>query len=433
MSPHLHKLAAVRTSLVYRSPDQYLWRTLFLDYPFDDPRLSNGSSEVDWCAKLRRRVRAEQIARRDGDRRKLVDVLLECVREAAPWATYQSSHNLSWVTAVLTVKESPWIEECLRLGLPDSPSMKYSASGAEKLRAHLALSLDRGADTEAPERLGVLRRMSRARVYDLRNYTREAHWGPFTDGGDCVNWGHVNAFVTVQGLEACRAYSAPGALQRSPFDWAGVEGQWLRIVCFCDYRYTSGRNPGFFDDEHQEASRLLRLDLRIITVESDPRVLEKLPDPSRPPITFGGTMRVRGTVCVMKDGNIRWSFSFELITSSSSEGVQIGGVCSAAGVVGAGRILLPSLSSASWTYLHCCQATPQVHSGSSRRGMISQRGVGASRCLPRINYHGLTYETRELGSCVRDVDIHTHTARPFRKCRGVNKPVNVLFGIQNRP
>ncbi|KAH9075768.1 hypothetical protein EDB83DRAFT_2218397, partial [Lactarius deliciosus] len=246
----------------------------------------------------------------------------------------------------------------------------------------------------------------------LRNYTRETHWGPFTDGGDCVNWSHVNAFVTViamnlrdfggdwprefkpraivQGLESCRAYSAPGTLQRSPLDWAGVEGQWLRIVCFCDYRYvpmshsyslcdqTSGRNPGFFDDEHQEASRLLRLDLRIITVESDPRVLEKLPDPSRPPITFGGTMRgfnseealnrvVRGTVCVMKDGNIRWSFvsaleSFELITSSSSEGVQIGGVCSAAGVVGAwssahheqGRFLLSSPSSPSWTYLHCC-------------------------------------------------------------------------------
>jgi hypothetical protein len=104
---------------------------------------------------------------------------------------------------------------------------------------------------------------------------------------------------------------------------------------------------------------------------------------------FGGTMRgfnsdellnrtIRGTVQVMSDGNIRWSFvssvrvhdvnkqnstyssrlstfRFQcitattsggsigsspceflyLITLSSSEGVQIGGVCSAAGVVGA--------------------------------------------------------------------------------------------------
>lgn len=54
-------------------------------------------------------------------------------------------------------------------------------------------------------------------------------------------------------------------------------------------------------------------------MESDPRVLEKLPDPSRPPITFGGTMRgfnsddvlnrgIRGTVQVMKDGHIQWSY-----------------------------------------------------------------------------------------------------------------------------
>ncbi|KAH9176997.1 hypothetical protein EDB89DRAFT_1937563 [Lactarius sanguifluus] len=46
---------------------------------------------------------------------------------------------------------------------------------------------------------------------------------------------------------------------------------------------------------------------------------------------------VRGTVCVMKDGNIRWSFVsiFKHHDQWSSEGVQIGGVCSAAGVVGA--------------------------------------------------------------------------------------------------
>lgn len=87
------------------------------------------------------------------------------------------------MTAVLTVGESPWIEKCLGLEIPDSPS-KYS-SGAEKLRAHLALSLDRGASPETSEKLRVLRQTSRARVYDLQSYTKEAHWGPFTDGGDC--------------------------------------------------------------------------------------------------------------------------------------------------------------------------------------------------------------------------------------------------------
>lgn len=282
-------------ALVYRSADQYLWRTLFLSFPFDDPRLAvangdgpplqsphptnsknknkNKNNKVDWRTKLQRRVRAERIARRDGDRREVVGVLLECIREAAAprggtCATTTarggrpSSHNLSWVTKVLTLEESPWIERYLRLDQLESPSLMHDLlSDVEKLRAHLALSLDRGAGAEAPEKLRVLRRMGRAHVYDLRNCAREAHWGPFTDAGEHVNWSHVNAIVTVitmnlrdfgvhwpkefkpqamvQGLEACRPYSAPESLKRSPHDWAGVEGQWMRIVCFCDYRYVS--------------------------------------------------------------------------------------------------------------------------------------------------------------------------------------------------
>jgi hypothetical protein len=272
-------------ALVYRSSDQYLWRTLFLRFPFDDPHLSVCTCTcatppahpkaaaaavvvVDWRAKLQRRVRAERIARRDdGDRRECVAVLLECIREAAPAGG--PSHNLAWVTRVLTLDESPWIERSLRLGqqqqqqqLESLPSLTHVlSSDAEKLRAHLALSLDHGVGAEAPERLRALRRLSRAHVYDLRNYARETYWGPFTHAGDHVNvnWCHVNAIVTVitmnlrdfgvhwpkefkpqamvQGLEACRPYSASGTLKRSPLDWAGVEGQWMRIVCFCDYRY----------------------------------------------------------------------------------------------------------------------------------------------------------------------------------------------------
>jgi hypothetical protein len=253
-------------TLVYPSSDQYLWRTLFLGYPFDDPRLSTGSAsssshskvKVDWRAKLQRRVRAEQIARRDGDRREFVDVLLECIQEAAPYAPRESSHNISWVTNFLTVGESPWIEQSLRLKLFEPPCSDHLSSGAEQLRAHLALSLDHDAGSY-PEKLKILRRMSRVYVYDLRNYTEETHWGPFNAAVDCVNWGHINAMVTVitmnlrdfgvhwpkefrpqgtlHGLEACRAYSAPGTLNRSPLDWAGVEGRWMRVVCFCDYRY----------------------------------------------------------------------------------------------------------------------------------------------------------------------------------------------------
>jgi hypothetical protein len=276
-------------ALVYQSPDQYLWRLLFLRFPFDDPRLSTPSPQhtrttaaavavVDWRAKLQRRVRAERIARRDGDRREFVDVVLECIREAAAprmgagssagaggstssTSAREPSNNLSWVTRALALGESPWVKAFLRLEQPESVSLRSLSSASEKLRAHLALSLDHGAGTDAPEKLRDLRRVSRAHVYDLRNYARDAHWGPFNPASDCVNWTHVNAIVTVvtmnlrdfgvhwpkefrpqsmvQGLEACRPYSAAGALKRSSLDWAGVEGQWMRIVCFCDYRYAS--------------------------------------------------------------------------------------------------------------------------------------------------------------------------------------------------
>jgi hypothetical protein len=264
--------------IVYKPSYFYLWRTLFLAYPFDDPRPATSSSpepghspssssspssevEVDWRTKLQRRVRAERIARRDGDRHECLQVVLECIHEAAP-ASREPSHNLSWVTKVLTLEESPWIESFLRLEQLDARITSALASDVDKLRAHLALSLDHGVGSvEVHEKLGVLRRLSRAYVYDLRKYSREAHWGPFTHAGGRVNWTHVNAIVTVigmnlrdfgvhwpkefkphaivQGLEASRPYSAPGTLERSPLDWAGIEGQWMRIVCFCDYRYAS--------------------------------------------------------------------------------------------------------------------------------------------------------------------------------------------------
>jgi hypothetical protein len=257
-------------TLVYKSSDQYLWHNLFLDYPFDDPCLSTTttpsphSENVDWRAKLQRRMRAERIARLDGDRSEVVEVLLESIHEATPRAASSEpshSHNIAWVTKLLTLEESPWVKNYLRLGPLEPPSLTPLTADVEKLRAQLALSLDGGFGAEAPEDLRVLRRLSRAIVYDLRNYIKEEDYGPFTHGCERVNWSHVNALITVmtmnlrdfgvhwpkefkpqaivQGLEACRPLSAPGIIKRSPLDWAGVEGLWLRIVSFVDYRYVS--------------------------------------------------------------------------------------------------------------------------------------------------------------------------------------------------
>ena len=285
-------------TLVYQSSDQYLWQTLFLDYPFDDPRPPStttassdiSSQNVDWRTKLQRRVRAESIARHDDadgeDHREFVEVLLECIREAAPRVPAREpspsrpSHNVAWVTNLLTLEESPWIAKCLRLApLAEPPSRGESGEpltpDIEQLRSLLSLSLDCGVGTEVPEELRLLRRMSRAYSYDLRHYVKEEDYGPFTHGCERVNWTHVNAMITVmttnlrdfgvhwpkefkpqaivQGLEACRPFSAPGLLKRTPRDWAGVEGQWMRIVSFCDYRYVLDISP--YEVKNQQLQR----------------------------------------------------------------------------------------------------------------------------------------------------------------------------------
>lgn len=74
-------------SLVYDAPDQYLWRELFLLYPFDDLRksvappppapvtmkahVSDGLADlaVHWRAELQRRVHAEVVALADPESR----------------------------------------------------------------------------------------------------------------------------------------------------------------------------------------------------------------------------------------------------------------------------------------------------------------------------------------------------------------------------
>lgn len=81
----------------------------------------------------------------------------------------------------------------------------------------------------------------------------------------------------------------------------------------------NGCRPSFFDSDIDEATRLLSITLKFLSVETDSSIIATLPDPSRPPIKFVGQMRgvgagetgsraTRGTVSVMKDGNIRWTF-----------------------------------------------------------------------------------------------------------------------------
>ncbi|KAA1468456.1 hypothetical protein DENSPDRAFT_466423 [Dentipellis sp. KUC8613] len=366
-------------SLVNTLCGQYLWRQLFLAYPFDDLRSSPVAAPdavPDWRTELQRRVHAEYIAREGGDRYELLDVLLSALRRAAPVPPPSPSTPDSTLSPPAPPSANmQWVrEQADHFAGLEEQAPHIGPPALAELRAHLALTHARGSGPSAPAHVKRARRVARSFVYDLRTCTEEREWGPFCDSATRVDWAHVNAIVTTivmnlrdfgqhwpveyqpravtDGLEASRAYSAPEVHKRPPEDWAGVTGHWMRIVCFCDYRdlirfNAYGCREDFFDDDYEEASRLLRLKLHLESVESDPVVLAALPDRTRPPLTFAGTMRgfnsdevldraVRGTVSVMPDGNVRWSF-VSLYNSQeqwSSEGIQLGGVCSAAGIVG---------------------------------------------------------------------------------------------------
>lgn len=155
----------------------------------------------------------------------------------------------------------------------------------------------------------------------------------------------------------------PVRLNLNHYDWAGVEGKWLRVVCFLDYRdlhtYNfSPSNPRPRLDDHTEALRCMTLDLKVVSIGERPSDDPSHPVPpclqsgpkDRPPIYFRGTSaaltspavghptaQVRGCVSSTKDGQVRWS----VVSTAgghdrwSSEGIQVGGPRSRWGILGA--------------------------------------------------------------------------------------------------
>ncbi|KAH9927518.1 uncharacterized protein BXZ73DRAFT_48780 [Epithele typhae] len=262
-----------------------------------------------------------------------------------------------------------------------------------RLRAALALSHESSFDADARARMAALRRVSRAFVYDMRRYQPRTLWGPYrvwdADGRTVLaDWEHVEHIVNVVGLklreiqlaslgfykrplfsvEALRAYSAVSAHSCPEGDWAGVTGKWRRFVCFMDYRQLAHQysllppgphDPSFFDEPFDEALRPVELNLALISKDEYFSKTREVPvDPSRagpehptgpiadaedpafPTLYFAGQSHgvasVRGKVSTLADGAIRWQFvtSYDGRMQWSAEGIQLGNVCSAAGVAG---------------------------------------------------------------------------------------------------
>lgn len=283
--------------VVYGAGDQYLWRSLFLNYPFDDPRhavehVNANAVTFDWRGELQRRVAAEQWATGgnpllEEDAIRAFSEVLDQARPGEPpqnWeelAEHATSHNLRWLVTVFGLEEGESTHKALsRSNRQWSYQSRIGQLGG-RLRAYHALSRDGLGpwveDIRATirpstlQKLNSIRSKSRADVYSLTSYTDENMYGPYLpfapDIKDHpVNWWQVDAIVNViilnvrdccrqmfanptnsvddltvgirppMGLCATRAYTAPKSLTDVPGDWAGITGTWRRYVCFMDYR-----------------------------------------------------------------------------------------------------------------------------------------------------------------------------------------------------
>ncbi|KAK6344576.1 hypothetical protein TWF718_006536 [Orbilia javanica] len=227
---------------------------------------------------------------------------------------------------------------------------------------------------------------ARSRVYDLRNYDTNTMWGPFRpDGSGRVDWEKVEAIMIVLGFNmkvlveesdvpfgslwavkfrGAVPYSAPHLkpnldsgldLPLEARDPYGVTGTWLRVVCFLDYHDFYAFNFGSLAPadggprppiDIREAIRFIKLGISVTKIEP--------PGPNDgqglPVVHFKGVLgnskylepdipddfRYIGTVRLTREGEIRWT-SFSIFQGEErwrSEGIQVGGLCTARGVLG---------------------------------------------------------------------------------------------------
>ncbi|KAK6523071.1 hypothetical protein TWF281_002494 [Arthrobotrys megalospora] len=226
---------------------------------------------------------------------------------------------------------------------------------------------------------------ARSRVYDLRNYDTNTMWGPFrADGSGRVDWEKMEAIMIVLGFNmkvlveeadvpfgTIWAVKFRGAVPHSgphekytlvdeiepPLearDPYGVTGTWLRVVCFLDYHDFYAFNFGSTAPEDgsprppidiREAIRFIKLGINVTKIEPPG------PDDGQelPVVHFKGVSRLMhafwdpnansaltGTVRLTREGEIRWT-SFSIFQGEErwrSEGIQVGGLCTARGVIG---------------------------------------------------------------------------------------------------
>ncbi|KAF5377965.1 hypothetical protein D9615_006704 [Tricholomella constricta] len=369
---HLDPIEVARASeccnflrlLVYNPNDQALWRELYLQQPFDDPRKCVSPegvrrADIDWKGTLQRIIRTRTVlcdphVCRPGERLSILYTLLEMTTNVRPLTSPQNvddlSDNLLWVAASLG--GSSFLDDV------DSTASNEEKQLCARLHTYFGIT---GNDTRR-----AARARSRAFVYDMRNYRPESDYGPLDSQGR-VNWVHVQALHHVvsmhlvdlqedesfkfaifpMSLPFTQSVIPPGVDLDKEQDWAGVNGLWRVSFCFCDHRELLRFNESDVDangnldisifeaPDFGEVFRSLDVNLRVVRTTPDAN------HPNRPIIHFFGEMpsttsTMTGFVKMTPDKQVQWHFisgdQGEAVWSSL--GIHVGGPQALFGVLG---------------------------------------------------------------------------------------------------
>lgn len=308
------RFSQVSKAAAIHASSSHLWSILFRNTPFDAP----ASPDFDFRTQLIRRTKAKKWATTSQDSQQhafvlqcFTDIIQDVLLSTLSEQNCTPSLDLQWVADACA--QAPFLEA------KPVPSNTFLHSRLRSFLAHSLTPLSNLLDSTAlhiqrPELINPVERRtkSRTQVYDLRNYRPDNSWGPYLVDGK-INWVHIEALINVilynlttipkphasssapphppLGLDALKAYSAPGTCPSKVDDWAGVEGTWRRYVSFMDYRdlyafnfsptsfhsdaspYASAsetpgvttRDPAFFTQpSFVEATRLLEIELHIV-------------------------------------------------------------------------------------------------------------------------------------------------------------------------
>lgn len=246
-------------ALIYRTPDNHLWRALYLAQPLDDPRRSItprldsiAPERIDWKGSLQALIRARTVLTdpskcRPGEREVILHTLIRLLRGAAPAPSFGGnnlSENLVWLATML--RDGIFLNE----EAPGSTPAEVQMSAY--LLTHLGLT---PSDAKNANKAAAL-----AFVYDMRKYSYDSSFGPYLSDGNgriIVNWVHLLAIHRTVAMHLvdlregepfvfphipvsmpyCQSIIPSGLDLDSELDWAGIEGVWHCTFSFIDHHH----------------------------------------------------------------------------------------------------------------------------------------------------------------------------------------------------